>query len=76
MNDRESRIQALHAALDERIILLDGAMGTMIQALGLDEAAFRGERFVGQPGELRGDNDLLNLTRPAAIAGIHAAFLE
>jgi 5-methyltetrahydrofolate--homocysteine methyltransferase len=58
----------------ERIVLLDGAMGTMIQALGLDEQAFRGSRFAHWPRDLRGNNDLLNLTQPDAIRDIHLAY--
>jgi 5-methyltetrahydrofolate--homocysteine methyltransferase len=54
---------------------MDGAMGTMVQALGLGEADFRGERFREHPRDLRGDNDVLVLTRPEAIRGIHDAFL-
>jgi 5-methyltetrahydrofolate--homocysteine methyltransferase len=55
--------------------VLDGAMGTEIQSLRLDEAAFRGERFRDWPRDLRGNNDLLNLTQPAKIAAIHDAYL-
>jgi len=73
---RDRRIEALHVALTRRILVLDGAMGTMVQALELGEEDFRGERFADHPSELRGDNDLLNLTRPDAIRGIHEAFLE
>ncbi len=72
---RARRIEALHAALERRILVLDGAMGTMIQALSLDEADFRGERLRDHTSELRGNNDLLNLTRPEAIRGIHEGFL-
>ena len=60
----------------ERILLLDGAMGTMIQRLGLDEADFRGERFADHPQSLQGNNDLLSLTQPQAIAGIHREYLK
>jgi 5-methyltetrahydrofolate--homocysteine methyltransferase len=69
------RIDELHALLDERMVLLDGAMGTMIQRYELDEAAYRGQRFADHPGELRGCNDLLNLTRPELIADIHDQYL-
>ncbi len=61
--------------LRERILVLDGAMGTMIQARGLGEADFRGRRFADHPMDLKGDNDLLNLTRPDVIGDIHNAFL-
>src|SRR5688500_10772541 len=65
----------LEAELERRILVLDGAMGTEIQKLRLDEAAFRGERFKDWPRDLRGNNDLLNLTRPGAIEAIHDAYL-
>ncbi|MCY4511198.1 MAG: homocysteine S-methyltransferase family protein, partial [Acidobacteria bacterium] len=55
---------------------MDGAMGTMIQRHGLDEAAFRGDRFAGHGHDLQGNNDLLVLTRPDVIGGIHHAYLE
>jgi 5-methyltetrahydrofolate--homocysteine methyltransferase len=63
--------RALRASARERILVLDGAMGTMIQALGLDENAFRGARFDAWNREVRGNNDLLNLTQPKAIRDIH-----
>ena len=66
---------ALEAALAQRILVLDGAMGTMIQREKLDEAAFRGLRFAMHPRDLQGNNDLLNLTRPDLIAEIHRAYL-
>jgi 5-methyltetrahydrofolate--homocysteine methyltransferase len=67
---------ALLAAARERILVLDGAMGTMIQGLQFDEAAFRGERFKNFHRDLRGNNDLLILTQPKAIEEIHAAYLR
>ncbi len=67
---------ALLAAARERILVLDGAMGTMIQALEYDEAAFRGERFADFHRDLRGNNDLLILTQPKAIEDIHAEYLR
>ncbi|MEM7404979.1 MAG: methionine synthase [Pseudomonadota bacterium] len=63
-------------ALAERILVMDGAMGTMIQSLSLDESDFRGDRFASHDQDLRGNNDLLNLTAPAHIAGIHRAFFD
>jgi 5-methyltetrahydrofolate--homocysteine methyltransferase len=66
----------LDELLAKRILVLDGAMGTMIQRHALTEADFRGERFASHPRDLRGDNDLLVLTRPDVIAGIHRAYLE
>jgi len=67
---------ALLAAARERILVLDGAMGTMIQGLQFDEAAFRGERFKDFHRDLRGNNDLLILTQPQAIEDIHADYLR
>ncbi|HVG84473.1 MAG TPA: homocysteine S-methyltransferase family protein, partial [Vicinamibacterales bacterium] len=66
----------LAAALARRILVLDGAMGTMVQRLGLTEADFRGERFAAHPHDLKGNNDLLVLTRPDAVADIHAQYLD
>jgi 5-methyltetrahydrofolate--homocysteine methyltransferase len=66
----------LLAAAQRRILVLDGAMGTMIQALQLDEAAFRGARFADFHRDVRGNNDLLTLTQPKAIEDIHAEYLR
>src|ERR1700733_13628817 len=63
-------------AARERILVLDGAMGTMIQALQFDEAAFRSARFKDFHRDVRGNNDLLILTQPKAIEDIHAAYLR
>ncbi len=68
--------EVLVRLLAERILVLDGAMGTMIQQWGLSEAEVRGERFRAHPCELRGDHDLLAVTRPEVVAGIHEAYLE
>lgn len=62
--------------LNERILILDGGMGTMIQGFGLKEEDYRGERFADFPGQLKGNNDLLCLTRPDIIASIHRQYLE
>ncbi|EJW13413.1 5-methyltetrahydrofolate--homocysteine methyltransferase [Rhodovulum sp. PH10] len=67
---------ALRAIARERILVLDGAMGTQIQDLKLDEAAFRGERFANFSRDLRGNNDLLILTKPDAIRAIHLAYFR
>src|SRR5580698_3859684 len=67
---------ALLKAARERILVLDGAMGTMIQGLDYDEAQFRGERFKDFHRDVRGNNDLLILTQPKAIENIHAAYLR
>ncbi len=66
----------LSALIKERILILDGAMGTMIQSYGLQEADFRGERFADVPGLMKGNNDLLCLTRPDVVADIHRRYLE
>ena len=66
----------MHDIIRERILILDGAMGTMIQRLGLTEQDFRGERFADLPGLQKGNNDLLCLTKPEAIAEIHRRYLS
>jgi 5-methyltetrahydrofolate--homocysteine methyltransferase len=66
----------LAALFAERIVILDGAMGTMIQERNLTEADFRGERFRDHPRDLRGNNDLLSLTQPAIIGEIHGAYFD
>ncbi|WP_111496075.1 methionine synthase [Marinobacter bohaiensis] len=75
MSDRETRLKQLHNALQERIVVLDGGMGTMIQNLKLEEAAFRAERFADYDQDVQGNNDLLNLTQPALLRNIHADYL-
>ena len=71
------RIEHLERLLRERIVIIDGAMGTMIQQRKLDEAAFRGARFADWRGrDLKGLNDLLNVTQPAVIEDIHRLYLE
>ena len=67
-------LAALRTAASERILVLDGAMGTMIQQLKLDEAGYRGERFKAWSRDLKGNNDLLNLTKPDAVRDIHLAY--
>ena len=86
-----ARAEALREALARRILVIDGAMGTMVQSYRLDESDYRGERFAegfdrrhepdrdatSQPGiDLKGNNDLLTLTRPDVIGAIHAAYLD
>jgi 5-methyltetrahydrofolate--homocysteine methyltransferase len=71
-----NRNAQLDALLASRIAILDGAMGTSIQSLGFDEQAFRGQRFADSTQSLKGNNDLLSITQPDAIAAIHRAFLE
>jgi 5-methyltetrahydrofolate--homocysteine methyltransferase len=74
--DREQRLAALAAALERRIVVLDGAMGTMIQKHKLEEADYRGERFRDWPRDLKGNNDLISLTQPDLIRGIHQLYLQ
>ncbi|WP_291207823.1 homocysteine S-methyltransferase family protein [Hyphomonas sp.] len=74
--DVKTRLSKLEADAAKRILILDGAMGTMIQTWSLTEEDFRGQRFAGWASPLRGNNDLLNLTRPDIIAAIHAQYFE
>ena len=69
-----SSFSALRRLFDSRIAILDGAMGTMIQTHGLEEADFRGTRFPSPPKDLKGNNDLLSITKPEIIEGIHADY--
>ncbi|MEE8633665.1 MAG: homocysteine S-methyltransferase family protein, partial [Methyloceanibacter sp.] len=73
---REDRIAALKRDAKQRILILDGAMGTMIQRHKLDEAGYRGERFKDHPRDLKGNNDLLVLSQPDIIRDIHSAYFE
>jgi len=75
MSDKATT-QRLTKLIEERIVFFDGAMGTMIQRAGLTEADFRGDRFRDHPGSLQGNNDLLVLTRPDVIRGIHEEYLD
>ena len=72
---RSRRLALLDAAIRRRILILDGAYGTELQRLRLGEADFRGERFRDWPTDLRGNNDLLTLTRPDAVRGVHESYL-
>jgi 5-methyltetrahydrofolate--homocysteine methyltransferase len=76
VEEQRARAQRLRQLFAERIVILDGAMGTMIQRRRLDEAAFRGERFKDWPSDLKGCNDLLVITQPAVIEEIHRSYLE
>ena len=67
---------AIEKALAKRILVLDGAMGTMLQAYKFEEEDFRGDRFIGHPSPLKGNNDLLSLTQPEAIKAVHRAYFE
>jgi 5-methyltetrahydrofolate--homocysteine methyltransferase len=71
-----TRAAALPALMKQRILVLDGAMGTMVQRWKLSESDFRGERFASHPVDLKGNNDLLVLTRPDVIRAIHEQYLE
>jgi len=73
---REERVATLKREAKKRILILDGAMGTMIQRYKLDEAGYRGARFRDHPRDLKGNNDLLVLTQPHIISEIHNAYLE
>ena len=66
----------LRTALTERLLILDGAMGTALQAHHLDEDAYRGQRFSGHPQALAGDHDLLCVTQPDIVRSVHEAYLE
>ena len=74
--DRSPRYTLLEQQLADRILLLDGAMGTMIQSYELEEADYRGSEFADWPSDLKGNNDLLSLTQPNIIEAIHSAYLE
>lgn len=74
--DRAKRLAELPGLAERRILILDGAMGTMIQRHKPDEAAYRGSRFSDHHLDVKGNNDLLSLTRPDVIRGIHKAYLE
>jgi 5-methyltetrahydrofolate--homocysteine methyltransferase len=76
MSGRKNKTRQLKELLDNRILVLDGAMGTMIQSYNLSETDFRGQRFKDHPGDLKGNYDLLSLTQPEIIKDIHLAFLE
>lgn len=69
-------MQDIRTELEKRILIIDGAMGTMIQQHKLVEADYRGDRFRDWPSDLRGNNDLLNITQPDIIVGIHRQYLE
>jgi 5-methyltetrahydrofolate--homocysteine methyltransferase len=68
---RQDRIKALKAAAKERVLILDGSWGVMFQKRGLTEADYRGDRFLDHPGQMKGNNDILCLTRPDIVADLH-----
>ena len=69
-------MKKLDDIIKERILILDGAMGTKIQTYGLTEEDFRGDRFTHLKGQLKGNNDVLSITRPDIISEIHRQYLE
>ena len=69
-------MSTIQQELEKRILIIDGAMGTMIQRYKLSEADYRGERFKDWPGDVKGNNDLLNITRPHIITAIHKEYLD
>lgn len=69
-------MKTIQECLKERILIIDGAMGTMIQRYKLAEADYRGERFKDWPSDVKGNNDLLCLTHPQIIKEIHKQYLE
>jgi len=73
---RSERLNLLHTALKQRILILDGAMGTMIQREKLDESQYRGARFADFDRDIKGNNDLLSLTQPELIERLHREYLE
>ncbi|MEJ2065237.1 MAG: methionine synthase [Reinekea sp.] len=76
MTTRELRIHQLYDAIKNRILILDGAMGSLIQSYQLEEKDYRGERFADWPSDIKGNNDLLSITRPDVITAIHKAYLD
>ena len=76
MAQKSASFHAIEDALKQRILIIDGAMGTMIQRYELEEADYRGERFADYAIDLKGNNDLLTLTRPDVIENIHKAYLD
>ncbi|MCK4710376.1 MAG: homocysteine S-methyltransferase family protein, partial [Gammaproteobacteria bacterium] len=73
---RQQRLEEFQQLLASRIVILDGAMGTMIQGYKLGEDDYRGERFADWESDLKGNNDLLSLTQPQIIKAIHKDYLE
>ncbi len=69
-------MESIQALLEQRILVIDGAMGTMIQRYKLEEKDYRGERFKDWPYDLKGNNDLLSITRPDIVEEIHRQYLD
>src|SRR5690349_24414139 len=68
--------QQINQLLQQRILILDGAMGTMLQRHKLQEADYRGERFAAHPIDLKNNNEVLSLVRPDLVEGVHRAYLD
>ncbi|MEQ1785204.1 MAG: homocysteine S-methyltransferase family protein, partial [Hyphomonadaceae bacterium] len=76
MSARSERIAKLKAIAKERVLILDGSWGVMFQKMGLQEADYRGDRFATHPGQMKGNNDILCLTRPDLVAQLHTLYFE
>ena len=76
ISNLKSNKMDIRKELEKRILVIDGAMGTMIQRYQLTEEDFRGERFRDHPSDLKGNNDLLNITRPDVIKAIHQEYID
>src|SRR3954451_19026156 len=76
MTDSDHTRRRLRELLAERIVVLDGAWGVLLQGRGMSEAEFRGDRFREHPRDLQGDPDLLNLTQPQIVSEVHHAYLK
>lgn len=74
--DRAERLQALHDAMRERILVIDGSWGALLQGKGLEEADYRGERFADHPLSLKNDVDVLNITKPDIVREVHDAYFD
>src|SRR5215212_4158943 len=74
--EKQARLYEFRALLEQRIVLLDCAMGTMIQSYKLSENDYRGGRYADHPGELEGNNDLLSITQPQILRDIHEAAMD
>jgi len=74
MKNRDERLKTLHKVIENRILVLDGAMGTMLQQYELEEKDFRGERFADHSHDLKGNHDILNVTRPNVVKAVHEAY--
>ena len=72
----EKALKRLYQAIEQRILVIDGAMGTMLQRYKLQEEDYRGERFANFHQDLKGNNDLLSITQPHLVTEVHKAYLE